>query len=139
MITLNDIRAAEAALTGQLRPTPLYFSPTISAQVGLQVFFKPENMQRAGSFKIRGALTKMASLTNEEKARGVIAASAGNHAQGVALAATAQGIQSTICMPEGAPITKVEATINYGAKVVLYGSTYDDAYAKALELQAIHG
>jgi len=139
VITLNDIRAAQAALKGQLRPTPLYFSPTISTQVGLQVFFKPENMQRTGSFKIRGALTKMASLTDEEKARGVIAASAGNHAQGVALAATAQGIPAIICMPEGAPITKVESTINYGAKVVLFGATYDDAYAKALELQASHG
>ena len=88
---------------------------------------------------MRGALNKIHSLTDDEKARGVIAASAGNHAQGVALAASSLGIRSVICMPEGAPISKLEATQNYGAQVVLHGDTYDDAYQKALELQAEHG
>lgn len=138
-VTLEDIKRAQQALAGHVRPTPLFVSPSISSQVGLPTYLKTENLQRAGSFKIRGAFVKMASLTAEEKARGVIAASAGNHAQGVALAASALGIQSTICMPEGAPITKVEATASYGAKIVLHGDTYDDAYQKALELQQQHG
>lgn len=138
-VTLDDIRKAELGLAGHVRPTPLYHSPAISLQAGMPTFLKTENLQRTGSFKVRGAFTKMASLTTEEKALGVIAASAGNHAQGVALAAQALGIASTICMPEGAPITKVEATSHYGAKVVLHGDTYDDAYQKALELQQANG
>lgn len=137
-VTLQDIRNAQAALSGYLRPTPLYHSPNLSVQYGLPVYFKTENLQRAGSFKIRGAFYKISSLSAEERARGVIAASAGNHAQGVALAAQSLGIQATICMPEGAPITKVEATENYGARVVLSGQTYDDAYQKACELQQEH-
>jgi threonine dehydratase len=139
MVTLQDVKQAKLVLEGHVRPTPLYHSPNISTQLGMPVYFKTENLQRAGSFKIRGAFTKMASLSPAEKAAGVVAASAGNHAQGVALAAGVQGIQSVICMPEGAPITKVEATENYGAKVVLAGQTYDDAYQKALELQRSHG
>ena len=138
-VTLDDIKKAQLGLQGNLRPTPLHHSPNISTHVGLPIYFKTENLQRAGSFKIRGAITKMASLTPEEKSRGVIAASAGNHAQGVALAAQALGITSIICMPEGAPITKVSATEGYGATVVLHGQTYDDAYQKALELQQAHG
>lgn len=138
-VTLEDVRRAEAGLRGKLRPTPLFFQHNISTQVGVPTYLKAENLQRAGSFKIRGAVTKMASLTEEEKARGVIAASAGNHAQGVALAAQALGISATICMPAGAPITKVEATANYGAKVVLQGDTYDDAFQHAQELQSLHG
>ncbi len=138
-VTLDDVQKAMAALKGHVRPTPLYYSPNLSTQVGLPVWFKTENLQRAGSFKIRGAFNKISSLSPEEKARGVIAASAGNHAQGVALAAQTLGIKSTICMPEGAPITKVQATENYGAEVVLHGQTYDDAYQKALELQREHG
>lgn len=138
-VTLEDVKKAQAALEGHVRPTPLYHSPNISSQVGLPVYLKTENLQRAGSFKIRGAFYKIASLSEEERARGVIAASAGNHAQGVALAAQSLGISATICMPEGAPITKIDATRNYGAKVVLHGQTYDDAYQKALELQQAHG
>lgn len=138
-VTLDDIRHAQAALEGQVRPTPLYHSPSISTQLGLPVHFKAENLQRAGSFKIRGAYYKMTSLTAEEQARGVIAASAGNHAQGVALAAQALGISSIICMPEGAPITKILATEGYGANILLHGQTYDDAYQRAVELQQQHG
>lgn len=137
-LTLENVEEARRALQGYLRPTPLYHSPNLSTQFGLPVYFKTENLQRAGSFKVRGAFNKMMSLSAEERQRGVIAASAGNHAQGVALAAQTLGIQSTICMPEGAPITKVEATENYGAKIILHGQTYDDAYQKALELQATH-
>lgn len=138
-VSLDDIKAARLALSGYLRPTPLYHSPNLSSQFGLPVYFKTENLQRAGSFKIRGAFYKMSSLSAAERARGVIAASAGNHAQGVALAAHSLGIQATICMPEGAPITKVEATENYGGRVILEGQTYDDAYQKALALQKQDG
>lgn len=138
-LTLEDIQHAEAGMKGYVRPTPLFYQHHISTQLGLPTYLKAENLQRAGSFKIRGAFTKLASLTAEEKARGVIAASAGNHAQGVALAAQSLGIASTICMPTGAPITKAEATQNYGAKVILHGDTYDDAFQKALELQRTYG
>lgn len=138
-VLLEDVRRAQSILAGHIRPTPLYFSPNISIQVGVATYLKTENLQRAGSFKVRGAYYKMSTLTEEEKARGVIAASAGNHAQGVALAAQALGIASTICMPAGAPITKVEATSSYGAQVILHGETYDDAYQKALELHREQG
>jgi len=139
LVSLADIEKARDLLAGLIKKTPLLKSPGISAHLGLDIYLKAENLQRAGSFKVRGALNKIYSLTEEEKARGVIAASAGNHAQGVALAATSLGIRSVICMPEGAPISKIEATQSYGAEVVLYGPTYDDAYAKARELQAAHG
>lgn len=138
-VTLDDVKRAQAALAGYVRPTPLFPSPSISSDTGLPVFLKAENLQRTGSFKVRGAFNKLMALTGEEKARGVISASAGNHAQGVALAAQSLGIKATICMPEGAPITKVDATRSYGAEVVLYGQTYDDAYQKAVELQQAHG
>ena len=138
-VTIADIERARTLLHGLIKETPVLQSPGISGHLGLPVYLKAENLQRAGSFKVRGALNKIHSLTAEEKARGVIAASAGNHAQGVALAATSLGISSVICMPEGAPISKVEATQSYGAQVILHGETYDDAYQKALELQAEHG
>jgi len=138
-LTLDDVKRAQQALDGHVRPTPLYHSPNISTQLGLPVWFKTENLQRAGSFKIRGAYYKMTSLSADERARGVIAASAGNHAQGVALAAQTLGIAATICMPEGAPITKVAATEGHGARVVMHGQTYDDAYQKALALQQTFG
>jgi len=138
-VTVEDIERARALLKGRIKRTPLLQSPGITTHFGLPVFLKAENLQRAGSFKVRGALAKIHSLTAEEKARGVIAASAGNHAQGVALAAASLGIRAVICMPEGAPIAKLEATQGYGAEVVLHGETYDDAYQKALELQAEHG
>ncbi|HLN64890.1 MAG TPA: threonine ammonia-lyase [Symbiobacteriaceae bacterium] len=138
-VTLEDVKKAQQALEGHVRPTPLFHSFNISTQIGLPVYLKAENLQRAGSFKVRGAFYKLSSLSAEERSRGVIAASAGNHAQGVAMAAQALGITSTICMPEGAPITKVTATEAYGAKVVLHGQNYDDAYQKAVELQQAHG
>ncbi|MFZ5822734.1 MAG: threonine ammonia-lyase [Bacillota bacterium] len=138
-VTLADVKRAQEVLEGQVKATPLVHIPSISAQFGLPIHFKAENLQRAGSFKIRGAINKIYSLTDEEKSRGVIAASAGNHAQGVALAAQSLGIRATICMPEGAPISKLDATQGYGAEVVLHGLTYDDAFQKALELQATHG
>lgn len=106
---------------------------------GGKVLFKLENLQKTGSFKLRGALNRIANLTEEEKARGVIASSAGNHAQGIALGATAQGIKSTIVMPETAPIAKIAATRGYGAEVVLCGTVYDDAFAKACEIQKATG
>lgn len=139
-VSLTDIQQAQEILRkNQIPPTPLLFSPSISAlRDGLPIYLKAENLNRAGSFKVRGAFYKIASLTPEEAQRGVIAASAGNHAQGVAMAAKALGIRAIICMPEGAPLTKVAATKNYGAEVVLHGQTYDDAYQKALELQAEH-
>lgn len=104
-----------------------------------QVYLKPENLQYTGSFKLRGACYKISCLTEEEKARGVIACSAGNHAQGVALGATKHGIKSLICLPEGAPISKVEATKRYGAEVCLVPGVYDDAYQKALQLKEERG
>ena len=106
---------------------------------GLDIYLKTENLQLTGSFKLRGAYYKISQLTDEEKSRGVIACSAGNHAQGVALGATHNGIKSLICLPAGAPISKVEATKGYGAEVCLVPGVYDDAYAKAMELQKEHG
>ena len=103
------------------------------------VYLKPECLQKTGSFKIRGAYYKISQLTPEEKAKGVIACSAGNHAQGVALGATAMGIKSLICLPEGAPISKVEATKRLGAEVCLVPGVYDDAYQKALQLRDENG
>lgn len=138
-LTLQDILKAQQALAGLVRHTPLYHSPNLSQVHGLPVYLKAENMQRAGSYKVRGAFYRLMNMSAEEQARGVIAASAGNHAQGVALASQHLGIRSIICMPEGAPITKVESTANYGAEVVLHGATYDDALAKAKELAAAHG
>ncbi len=104
-----------------------------------QVYLKPENLQHTGAFKLRGAYYKISQLTPEEKAKGVIACSAGNHAQGVALSATANGIKSLICLPAGAPISKVEATKALGAEVCMVPGVYDDAYQKAIELQKEHG
>lgn len=134
-VTLESIREAQKTLEGVIKKTPIQDSPFLTKELEGNIFFKLENLQRTGSFKIRGAMNKIASLTEEEKARGVIASSAGNHAQGVALGATAKGIKSTIVMPETAPMAKVIATKGYGAEVVLCGQVYDDAYAKACELQ----
>ena len=103
-----------------------------------EVYLKPENLQYTGSFKLRGAYYKISQLSDEEKSHGVIACSAGNHAQGVALGATHNGIKSVICLPAGAPISKIEATKALGAEVVLVPGVYDDAYARALELQKEH-
>ena len=135
MLTMEMIREAQERLRGVARVTPLTGAKTL----GRGVYMKAENLQLTGAFKLRGAYNKLRSLTEEERARGVIACSAGNHAQGVALSAARLGIRSVICMPAGAPISKVEATKNYGAKVVLVPGTYDDAAAEADRLAAQEG
>lgn len=138
-VTLETIKKAKETIQNSIKRTPLVECPTLEKELGGKVFFKLENLQKTGSFKIRGALNRIANLTDDEKKRGVIASSAGNHAQGIALGATAQGIKSTIVMPETAPIAKVAATKGYGAEVVLCGSVYDDAFAKACEIQKTTG
>ncbi len=134
-VTLEKIKKAKETIENSVKRTPIIECPTLESELGGKVYFKLENLQKTGSFKIRGALNRIANLTEEEKKRGVIASSAGNHAQGIALGATAQGIKSTIVMPETAPIAKVVATKGYGAEVVLHGTVYDDAFAKACEIQ----
>ena len=133
MLTLDKIFQAQVMLKGVVRETPLVRATGIPT--GCDVYLKPENLQNTGSFKLRGSGFKIAMLSDEEKARGVIACSAGNHAQGVALAASKYGIKSLICLPDSAPISKVEATKGYGAEVCLVEGCYDDTYAKALELR----
>ena len=133
MITLEDIRNAHAQVAKVAVNTPFSFAPKLSEMTGHEVFLKKENLQTTGSFKIRGAFNKIASLSEEERAKGVVAASAGNHAQGVALSAKYFGIPATIVMPETTPLTKVDGVKSYGAEVVLSGANYDEAYAYALE------
>ncbi len=133
MLTLDKIYHARYILRDVARETDLILAPGIKP--GKNVYLKTENLQNTGSFKLRGAYYKISQLSDEEKSHGVIACSAGNHAQGVALAATANGIDSVICLPEGAPISKVEATKKYGAQVCLVPGVYDDAYNRALELR----
>ena len=130
MLTLKMIQEAREALDGVIRVTPL--NPTKS--LGKNVYIKCENLQLTGAFKLRGAYNKLRTLSPEERERGVIACSAGNHAQGIALSATRLGMKSVICMPAGAPISKIEATRNYGAEVVLVPGVYDDAAAEAKRL-----
>ena len=137
MLTLDKIYHAAYALKGVARTTDLLRCKTLSNDAN--VYLKAENLQVTGSFKVRGAYYKISQLTEDQKQAGVIACSAGNHAQGVALAASNNGIKAVICMPDGAPITKVEATKGYGAEVVLVPGVYDDAYNKALELQKEKG
>ena len=134
-LELKDIQAAAARLKGVVHRTPLEYSTTFSGMAGCEVYMKMENLQKTGSFKIRGAYNKIGTLSETEWQHGVIAASAGNHAQGVAFAATKAGIHATIVMPEVAPLAKVQATRGYGAEVVLAGGVYDEAYRKACELQ----
>lgn len=131
---LSAIKEAEDNLKNIIKPTPLIKSSVFSQECDNEVYIKPENLQVTGAFKIRGAFNKMSHLTEEEKVRGVIAASAGNHAQGVAFAAKELGVNTTIVMPEQTPLIKVEATKSYGVEVVLHGDCYDDAFAKALEI-----
>lgn len=138
-VTLDSIKKAQEVLKGVIKKTPIMEVPSLGKETGSEIYVKLENFQRTGSFKIRGAVNKIESLTNEEQKRGVIASSAGNHAQGVALGATAKGIKATIVMPETAPMAKVIATKNYGANVILHGQVYDDAYKKACELQKESG
>ena len=133
MLTLDKIYHAAFVLKKVARKTDLIRATKLSKQC--ELYLKTENLQETGSFKLRGAYYKISQLTEEEKSRGIIACSAGNHAQGVAMAATQSGIQSLICMPDGAPISKVEATKQLGAEVRLVKGAYDDAYATALPLQ----
>lgn len=137
MITLDKIYHAQFVLQQILRKTDLIRTPKINPEC--DIYLKPENLQITGSFKIRGSYYKISQLSDEEKKRGVIACSAGNHAQGVALAATRNNIKSLICLPDGAPISKVEATKAYGADICLVKGVYDDAYKKALELKDKEG
>ena len=135
MLTLEKFEEASELVKKVTNPTKLVYSEYLSEETGGKIYLKPENMQHTGAYKIRGAYYKMSQLSQQEKDAGVIACSAGNHAQGVALAARANGIQATICIPAGAPISKVEATKSYGAEVVLVKGVYDDAYARAVEIQ----
>ncbi len=139
MHKLYDFMEARERLGTVIVKTKLIHSSVFSKETGNEVYIKPENLQRTGSFKVRGAYNKIAKLTNEEKKRGVIASSAGNHAQGVALAAQKLGIKAVIVMPRHTPLIKVEATRQYGAEVILSGEVYDEAYQKALELQEKEG
>ena len=136
-LDISEVFNASKVLAGVARH-PRLIGP-VKGITDCEVYLKPENLQHTGSFKLRGAYYKISLLSPEEKAKGVIACSAGNHAQGVALGATHNGIKSIICLPAGAPISKIEATKALGAEVCLVPGVYDDAYAKALELQKEHG
>lgn len=136
-MTLDKIYQAAYALKDVVRRTDLIKAPLVNPES--DIYLKPENLQVTGSFKVRGAYNKISRLSEAEKAKGVIACSAGNHAQGVALAAERSGIKALICIPDAAPISKVEATKSYGAKVCLVKGVYDDAYKKACELQKQSG
>lgn len=136
-LEISEVYKAAQVLRDVARHPRLIGVPKINPDA--EVYIKPENLQRTGAFKLRGAYYKISQLTEEEKAKGVIACSAGNHAQGVALAATANGIKSIICLPAGAPISKIEATKRLGAEVCLVPGVYDDAYQKAIELRDEHG
>jgi threonine dehydratase len=138
-VSLEDIRKAHSLIKPIILPTDMSKSISASKLLGSEVFFKYENQQYTGSFKIRGALNKIQSLTAEQKSHGVVASSAGNHAQGVALSASRSGVKSTIVMPTGASLVKIQATRDYGAEVVLHGEAYDDAYEQARVLEKKHG
>lgn len=133
MLTLDRVYKASRVLGDVVRETDMITAPKINPAAN--VFLKTENLQVTGSFKVRGSYFKISQLSDEEKSRGVIACSAGNHAQGVALAATKNGIKSLICLPDGAPISKVEATRKYGAEICMVKGVYDDAYKKAIQLR----
>ncbi len=139
LVKLDEVKQAAERLKGVIRETPLEHNSTFSGASGSSVYLKLENLQRTGSFKVRGAYNCIQCMSEEQRAKGVIAASAGNHAQGVALGATAAGVRSTIVMPEVAPLPKVSATRGYGAQVVQFGACYDDAYQEALRLQKEEG
>ena len=137
--TIAGVYEAARALDGVTKKTRLLESPFFSSLSQNDVYLKPENLQNTGSFKLRGAYNKIAHLTEEERSKGVITSSAGNHAQGVALAAQRLGVNAVICMPATTPLLKVESTRSYGAEVVLAGDTFDDAYKRSLELQKEKG
>lgn len=138
-ITLDDVHEAAARLQDVRLLTPVWPSRILSRMAGGSTLLKCENLQRTGSFKIRGAYNRIARLSGEQRARGVVAASAGNHAQGVALGASLLGVRSTVFMPAGAPLPKVEATKKYGADVVLHGAVYDESYEGAVAFAEQHG
>ena len=137
MLTLDNVYRASNVLRDVVRKTDVVYAPKLKP--GADIYLKTENLQITGSFKIRGSYYKMSRLSEEEKARGVVACSAGNHAQGVALAAQKNGIKAVICLPDGAPISKIQATKSYGAEVCLVEGVYDDAYNKALQLRDENG
>lgn len=137
MLTLDKVYHAKYVLKNVIRETDVIYAPKINTES--EIYLKTENLQITGSFKVRGAYYRMSCLSDDEKAKGVIACSAGNHAQGVALAAAKNGIKSIICLPDGAPISKVEATKSYGAEICLVKGVYDDAYAEALRLKDEYG
>ena len=137
MLSIDKVFHASVVLKNIVRDTAIV--PTEGITEDCQLFLKPENLQKTGSFKLRGSGYKISMLSDEEKKRGVIACSAGNHAQGVALAATKSGVSSMICLPDSAPISKIEATKRYGAQVCLVEGVYDDAYNRALELREERG
>ena len=139
MVSLSDVEAARGRIESVVRRTPLERSRTFSEMTGADVHLKLENFQRTGAFKIRGAMNRIATLTPEEREAGVVTASAGNHAQGVALAATREGVDSTIVMPKHAPVSKVKATRGYGGRVVLEGIDYEEAQAHANEIERNEG
>ena len=139
MFTLDKFEEASEIVKRVTKPTNLIYSEYFSAQTGAKVYLKPENMQYTGAYKLRGAYYKISTLSEEERAKGLIAASAGNHAQGVAYAAKAYGCKAVIVMPETTPLIKVNRTKSYGAEVVLYGQVYDEACAKAYELAEEYG
>ncbi|HEX3100516.1 MAG TPA: threonine ammonia-lyase [Pyrinomonadaceae bacterium] len=138
-VKLSDIQDARRVLKDIILATPMIADDRLSREIGANAHLKAESLQKSGSFKIRGAYNKISRLTEDEKKRGVIAASAGNHAQGVALAATLNNIKSTIVLPEFAPLTKIIATKNFGGHVILHGNTFDEAVARSRELQEEHG
>ena len=131
-VSPEDVAAARELLRGTIFRTPLLASRVLSERLGGPVYLKCENLQRTGSFKARGGYVRIARLSEEDRARGVVAASAGNHAQGVAFAAVPLGVKATVFMPEGAPLPKIEATRGYGADVILHGSRVEDAMAAAI-------
>ncbi|MFW5982153.1 MAG: threonine ammonia-lyase [Halanaerobiaceae bacterium] len=139
VLSIEQIREARENLKGIINKTDMYHSGTLSNISNNKIYMKAENLQKTGSFKIRGAYNKIRKLCTEERNCGVIASSAGNHAQGVALAASKNNIQATIVMPVHAPLAKIAATKNYGGRVILHGETYDETYEKALELQKTSG
>ena len=139
MLTLEQFKNARSTLQGVLRPTPLIYSPYLSKTCGNYVYLKPENMQVTGAYKLRGAYFKISTLTDEEKARGLVTASAGNHAQGVAYAAQAAGVAATIVMPTTTPLVKVNNTKDYGAQVILHGEVFDDAAELAARMAEEQG
>ena len=139
MLTLKEFKEARNVLSGVIRDTNLLYSPAFSKATGNNVYIKPENMQVTGAYKIRGAYYKISTLSEEEKAKGLVTASAGNHAQGVAYAAQQAGVSATIVMPTTTPLVKVNNTKDYGAKVVLHGETFDDAAELAAQLSEEEG